>query len=159
MTRKSANRDDKGSAWTGLDEHSAKSLLAMALRASARPLDQLIERLTAEDGPRWLAAVSQNPALAELGVTYDALIDGEADLKMLESIKDLSKSAVARQTEDSSKLEPTYLYFMSLAAALAHHGEIISSQGRQEILDAFEELADALPHRERSLIDKAMKRA
>ena len=73
------------------------------------------------------------------------LIEGTASLGQFQLMKQKSKQLLAERHDTPSRLRATIGYFFSIAAALAHHREVITGRPREELLVVLEDLAAVAP--------------
>lgn len=135
-----------------LGEDQARRLLQMGMVQPFRPVDTLIERLTASDGHEWFRKAlggapftTPFPGNADLALSGGhAILSGRVMLNQLIGLKEAAKTQ-ARDSDRNARLAARAGYDLAIGAALAHHGIVITSQKRSELLLALTDLADALP--------------
>lgn len=148
-----------------LGEEQARRLLQMGMVQPFRPVDTLIERLTCSGGHEWFRKVLSDPPFstpfpgnADLAlVGGHALLTGRVMLNQLIGLKEAAKSQ-ARDTDRNVRVAARAGYDLAIAAALAHHGIVITGQKRGELMLALTDLADALPEQWAELIHRACER-
>ncbi len=127
----------------------ATRLLPIAIAGPRRPIDAVIERLRQPDANKWLQSILRAAAeRMETPESTDAhalLAEGEASLEQIRALKEQSKSELRTADPDDPPAPAVFLYFIAVAAALAHHSESISSMPREEIDPILVDLADAAP--------------
>ena len=128
-----------------LTETGVTRLLNLGLGGLARPVDELIDRLLQHDGHRWLSAALRSWPLAAHGSPRRQLCEGRATVDELRSLKNESKDLLKRARDREDRIVGLLGYFFSVAAALAHHGELITSRPREEVDPILIELAEVTP--------------
>jgi len=132
-------------SFSDLNERSALRLLRLGLSQPNRPVDALIERLLAPGGHEWFRKVIQTPTFKTcVGDPVASLVNGRVMLVQLTALKEAAKSLGADRDREN-RLIARVAYDLSIAAALAHHGRIITGQKRSELLPVLTDLAEALP--------------
>ncbi len=129
---------------SSLSPTGAKTLLAMGLGDSDRPIDRVIRRLQAEDGQAWFES-ARNQLLDEVGVSLASIRSNPAT--PLEQLRE-HKAAIKRWSKDSdpdTQLIGVLGYFLVLAIASCHHSLQISDQNPAFVHGALRELEAALP--------------
>ena len=138
-----------------LTETGVTRLLTLGLAGPARPVDELIDRLLQNDGHRWLSSALGSWPLAAHGSPRGQLCEGRATVDELRSIKNDSKDLLKRARDREDRLAGLLGYFFSVAAALAHHGELITSRPRAEVDPTLLELAEVTPGAWSKLLSRA----
>ena len=138
-----------------LTETGVTRLLTLGLAGPARPVDELIDRLLQNDGHRWLSSVLGSWPVAAHGSSRVQLFEGRAAVDELRSIKNESKDLLKRARDRDDRLAGLLGYFFSVAAALAHHGELITSRPRAEVDPILLELAEVTPVAWSQLLSRA----
>ena len=123
----------------------ASRLLRLGLHEPVRPIDSLLDRLSHPDGKEWLEKALQESAASLFGPPQHCLAEGGVSLSQLHSIKQQSKQLLAERKDASSRLLATIGYFFSIASALAHYNEVITTRPSQELLPVLEDLAAVTP--------------
>jgi hypothetical protein len=145
-----------------LGEEQARRLLQMGMVRPFRPVDTLIERLGAPGGHEWFrkslsAAPFSTPFPGNTDLSLSGghvLLSGRVMLNQLVGLKEAAKSQ-ARAPDRDERLTARAAYDLAIAAALAHHGRVITGQKRSELMLALTDLADALPEPWAGLAHKA----
>jgi hypothetical protein len=75
-------------------------------------------------------------------------------LNQLIGLKEAAKSQ-AKDSDRNLRLSARAGYDLAIAAALAHHGRIITGQKRSDLILALTDLSDALPEPWAGLVHKA----
>jgi hypothetical protein len=134
------SRDEQSIAFTDLNIGQVSRLLEMGIRGGRRPVDKLVERLAMPDGGRWwtgvLAGVHMTP-LGDRGVGVG--------LDAMRAMKDTCKVAALTGTDPETRHAATAGYYGAIAAALAHHGVLITSQPAIEVDSALSDIAGVVP--------------
>lgn len=123
-----------------LPSAATRRLLAMSLTEPDRPIDLVLERLA---GPRAGALIADAESLVPTlkpERVRAALLEGEGGLERLHAIKSAAKLAMSNAQTDDDAATAALLYFLTLAAALAHERRFISGQAKTEIMSALESL-------------------
>lgn len=145
-----------------LGEDQARRLLQMGMVRPFRPVDTLIERLGAPGGAEWFRkALDGAPFTTPFAGNADLalsggypLLSGRVMLNQLIGLKEAAKSQ-ARDNDRDLRLTARAGYDLAIAAALAHHGRIITGQKRSDLMLTLTDLADALPEPWAGLVHKA----
>ena len=137
-----------------LQKQTAVTMLSMGLVGKHRPLDDLIDRLSRPDGQVWLQTLLRRQDRT-LPMSMQSLLDGTASLDQLKRTKDISKSLIADAETREMALGALAVYCLSVAAALVHHGQLISSQSREEWDTLFVDLSAVMPVPWRDLLMQA----
>jgi len=138
-----------------IDSAEAAELLALGLTGPYRPVDLLIDRLRARDGAAWFERTLSEPPIGEIGDAKRALLEGEASLEDLNSLKERAKSAMVEAEDLDATRRAVAAYLLAATAALAHHGRSISSRRREELYEALIDLASAAPERWAAMLRRA----
>jgi len=129
----------------------------MGLVGKHRPLDDLVDRIGQPDGRAWLQTALRRHEKS-LPTSMQSLLDGAAPLAQMQRAKELSKSMIAGAENRELSLAALSVYCLAVAAALVHHGRLISSQSRDEWDILFVDLADVMPVPWRDLLMQAALR-
>jgi hypothetical protein len=138
-----------------MGQERASTLLRLGLKGPRRGVDDAIEQLIVPEGPIWLEEclsllglpaaagprVSADPAAGAL----EQLVAGRASAAALREAKERHKAAMLGAQDRESRVQSMLLYYLCIAAALAHHRERITAQDTTELSDALLDLAGALP--------------
>jgi hypothetical protein len=124
---------------------TASKLLRLGMSRPRRPVDDLIDRLGASDGARWLDSVLEAAPLADLGVPASWFATGAPTLDELNAVKERSKDIVRSGPDKETRLAGIAGYFLSIAVALRIHGELITGRRRDEVDAVLLDLAEAAP--------------
>ncbi len=128
-----------------ISPEQASVFLHLGLGGSRRPVDELIDRLRASDGAAWLDdALASGPLRGE-GSPADVLIGGRSSLEQLIRFKERSKLMIRAAADRQSRLAGIAGYLFSVAAALRHHGALITDRDRREVDAVLLDLAEAAP--------------
>lgn len=128
-----------------ISQEETSRLIRMATESMGRPVHRLIDRLTLVDGPDWFRRMLAEGPVARLGDAEDQLVRGKATLGELVQLKQASKQQFKRRADSQDRLYGMAGYFLSVAAALRHHGKNICSRPRTELEDTLLDLAAAVP--------------
>lgn len=125
---------------------AAKRLLETALSPdSRRPIDDLIDRLSAPDGSAWLASVL---AHAPFDVPkWEGEVGWEPTAATLAELKDFkarSKAMLGHATGVDARCRATLGYFLAIAVAIVEHGARLSSEPPEPLAISLADLAAAL---------------
>jgi hypothetical protein len=151
-------------------EQTASTLLRIGVAGPARPVDDLIARIEADDGHAWLLAALADAARLDgltpaTGDIEHLLCLGHAGVAQLEQLKDRGKRLLKSASTGDQRLGGLAMYFFSIAAALAHHHALIGARQtsgerrpREELHDALLDLASVTPEPWSTLLaDAAMR--
>lgn len=132
----------------------ATSLLSHAFAGPARPIDDVIDRLTRPDGERWFMSVVDNamrdasiPAshIAPLARAERHDHDAVPSLQDWAALKRSAKDSLRRAATAEARVQATLTYFIAVGTALALHAEVMTSMPREDLEDVLIDLADAAP--------------
>jgi hypothetical protein len=146
-----------------LDASAAANSLRLLLNSASlggdakgsTPVVHLRQRLEQEDGAGWLEACLARPPFAPLADAARALIDGPVTLDELNALKERGKAGFAGSGARDERLASIAAYFLSIAAALKHHGRSITSQPLGELRTLLIDLAAAAAEPWSSLFSSA----
>lgn len=136
---------DVNASFAQLDSSQATRLLKLGISGPKRRVDPLIDRLRSSAGKAWFAGIFKKAPFATLADPVDRLAEGRATLDEIVAFKDAAKHAVTKATGSDTELAGVAAYYMAIAAALAHHGSLISSVNRPELDAVLLDLAEVLP--------------
>jgi len=128
-----------------LTPRQAATLLALSVAGPRRPVDDLIERLRRPDGATWMAQALDAFSEQTIGVAAEDVLAGRVAPNDLVAAKEAAKARLADAKTIDDALGATLCYFAAAGAALAHHGEVISSRSRSDLQDVLIDLAAAAP--------------
>lgn len=125
---------------------------------SARQLRELLALGTTRPGTstEWLVEVGDSERLEALlteicigdeqpgAALLETVSSPDTSVDMLVAIKDVAKRLATKAEDKPQKAAATLLYHLSVASALANHGQIISSRDPAEQSPLYEELAGEL---------------
>lgn len=123
----------------------AARLLKLGVRGPTRPVDRLIERLSRTDRGVWLDDAIREVSGSSTETVSVLTLTPSTPLGSIRALKDRCKRQAAKGLPGQEPLEPMLGYFIALAAAMAHHGALISSVPRSEIEGVLLDLACVLP--------------
>jgi hypothetical protein len=134
-----------------LGHDSLTRLLQLGLRPGSRPVDELLDWLALDEGRAWFVTWSQASGRALLQSPPPAL-------DALREFYGESKKLLARARIKEDRVGALAAYFLANAAALAHHGQLLSSRSRDELVPVLSDLAAALPEPWDDLVERAVER-
>ena len=120
------------------DDESTRRLLSLALEYRGRPIDDLVDRLSAGDGDEWLTRTLRTPT--PHGGLPEGLLEGHWTLPQMLQIKEYFKRGADPRNAESRR-KSLLGYFLCTAAAQVHHHRLLSSGPREELAEAWRELA------------------
>ena len=124
---------------------TASKLMRLGISRSRRPVDDLIDRLRQPDAAAWLDTALRSGPIPDDGAPAALLVEGAATTGDLEAIKERSKALLRTAGAGSQRLPGIAGYFLSIAAALRHHGVLITARSRDELDPVLLDLAEAAP--------------
>jgi len=127
-----------------LSEPQAKRLLMLAL-TKRRPVDRLIDRISASDGHGWMRTILSLPAFTRAGDLTQGLVQGGWTADRLGQFKNECKQMTGANQDERSRLAGMLGYYLAVAAGLAHSGRNLSSQPQAELEAVLLDLAEAAP--------------
>ncbi len=127
-----------------IDHEGATSLLRLGMVGPRRGVDVVIDRLRMPDGAQWLES-SLLVFAASAEQARAMLIDGSAPIERLGEAKERHKQAMLASGPASERQRAILLYYLCIAAGLAHHARSLTTQPRDEVNVALLDLAVALP--------------
>ncbi|HVR74254.1 MAG TPA: hypothetical protein VMT52_07980 [Planctomycetota bacterium] len=143
----------------GIEGGRLSRLLRLGLSGEREPVDELISRLDAPDGRAWLeAVVDRGPlALEPSRPLADLLAEGKAPLEVMLLLKKRANALLGRLEPKEDFLCGIAGYFFTVAAALVHHGTMISSQDEERLEAVFRKLSHSVPEPWKSLLRRALE--
>ncbi len=130
-----------------LDQTQLSRLMRLGINGPRRPVDALIQRLSAQGGKEWLARILQEDLPERERSLIKQAVERSATLDQLQELKSFAKDRLTVAKTENDRICSLFSYFISLAGALATHGQVITSRGADELelvlLDLAEALADA----------------
>ena len=139
-----------------IEKTQLSRLLNLGFLEKKRPLDRLIEGARASSGTWWLEGLIDGSPMALFGPPQELLVEGKASLGQLQTIHEKSK-ALKNTREREDDLRALLGYMLANAAALVHHGTLITTRTREELNPIFRDLAAALPAPWSGLLEKAIQ--
>ncbi len=114
-------------------------------RGTRRGVDDVIDRLRTPDGWRWWESAVRTfvPEPATDSATLAGL--DRAPLEQLRSAKERAKGAFSGPGHGDERAGAIACYYAVIAAALVHHGELITRQKRAPLNEAFLDLGASTP--------------
>jgi hypothetical protein len=140
-----------------LSEVGVSRLLQVGLDAPRRPVNDLVDRLLEPDGDQWLSRILHTGPVATHGLPKELLCEGRATFEQLMAIKGQSKQMLQGPGGRESRASALMGYMLAVAAALVHHGRMISSRPRSELDAVLLELADVTPGEWAGLLRRAAR--
>lgn len=137
-----------------LTEPQAKRLLALAL-TKRRPVDRLIDRLSASDGHGWMRTVLMLPTFTRAGDLTSGLVNGTWSIDRLNQFKNECKQLTGASNDERSRLAGMLGYYLAVATGLASGGRNLSSQPQAELEAVLLDLAEAAPQPWSDLLARA----
>lgn len=141
-----------------VSREQATRLLSVGVVGPRRPVDDLIERLHREAGGAWFERVVDSALREAIGREGADLLAGRVSLDELGAAKEAAKRAMRSAIGRDEATGATAMYFAAIAGALAHHGECITSRGRDDLTVVLVDLAAAAPPPWRALLERALER-
>lgn len=129
---------------SSLDQSTVWHLLGMAAGPPVRPADALAVRLDGEEGQAWAVRTLANSPIE--GFDSKSLLKPPVDLEVLRQLHRLGKRRFHDAQDGDDQHAGLLWYLSAIAIALVDHDELLSSQPRQEVIDAVLVVADALPN-------------
>ncbi len=124
---------------------TASKLMRLGFSRPRRPVDDLIDRLRQPDAAAWMDEALRSGPIADDGAPVALLVEGTATAEDLAVIKERSKTLLHTSGTGSQRLAGVAGYFLSIAAALRHHGVLITARSRDEVDPVLLDLAEAAP--------------
>ena len=122
-----------------LTDDQAVRLLGLGLSKAPRPVERLINRLNEPEAEDWWSI-----ALTTTLDTVEPLLDSATPVEQLAAFKDRCTCFARDAEDDEGWLQGMAGYFVSIAAALAHHDKRISTRSYSEISRTLADLAKVL---------------
>ena len=127
-----------------LEHKTARQLLALCEAKSGAPANRLMKRLSDSGGQDWakraLTSFSTDGDTDGLAI----LLSGNGGIPSAESLKRFGKQGIKEAMSESSEAQAVLCYLTAVAAALVHHGKLISSRKPSILAELFIDLAEAL---------------
>lgn len=138
-----------------LTPESVRRLIGSNVSAPAgSPVSSMLAWLSARQNSGIDAALrSLGITTAELDATFAASADGCV------ALKDRAKRAHSETRDQGTRDAALAIYFLAAAIALTRHHTLISTRPKQELSDAFSDLAGESADPWRSIFDQAAVRA
>ena len=147
------SQQNNGITGPDFSAEDALRLLTKCVLTERRPVDELVDRLRADDAEAWFSH-----ALDLEGLTLaqqQELLNGGMSRNELLALKEASKTHVAEAFNSEQGLAALLVYCLSVASAQAHAGELPSSQPRELWDQTWVQIADVAPTKWRDLLLKA----
>ena len=123
----------------------ASRLLRLGISDAARPVDDLLDRLTEPDGPSWLAGVLTDGPTGSYGCPEQSLAGGAISLEQLRSLKQQGAELASSASSEVARLTALVCYFFAVASGLAHFGHNLTSRSGSELIPILDDLAAVTP--------------
>ncbi|MCH8148208.1 MAG: hypothetical protein IH987_09495 [Planctomycetes bacterium] len=136
----------------------ASKLLKLGMTVPEHPVDRLVKRLRESDGSEWLTVALRELPEAISGAAENWLLDPSSSLAQIKRFKQRCIDLASKTDSEESWLIAMVGYFFAIAAALAHHGEIISTRKRDEVDGALRELENVVPDPWRAMLTTAAEK-
>ena len=119
------------------------AVLQMSIVRGQRAIDRLLDLMATPPS----AGVDTFAHMVEDGWPVDlpparSLVDASPGVESLIHLKDSGKRRVADAARDAERMQGTARYTLAVAAALAHHGESITSMHRKELYTLLLDFAE-----------------
>jgi hypothetical protein len=138
----------------GLTPADASRLLRLGMNDERRPIDDLIDYLNEAPTKDRLTGLLSHETFG-LEEPHKDLVDGQASAERLRDVKDMSKVLYKRGKNREERMTGMAGYFLSVAAALAHHQQRICSRNREELDQLLLDLAEVAPDPWSTLLNQA----
>jgi|GEM_PF-1689260 len=124
----------------------ASRLLKLGLTSHENPVEQLVKRLRESDGPDWLVIALQK--LPEVGGAEGEhwLLDPPVSLAVIKEFKQQCIDLAGETDSEETWLIAMVGYCLAIAAALAHHKELITTRKHDEVERAIRDLERVAHH-------------
>jgi hypothetical protein len=120
-----------------------------------RPVDDLLDRLSAPDSSAWFHAALKTNLLGGDPQLAERLLRGTAQGDEITALKQHVKHVAGSTNQREEWLTGVLCYFLLVAAGLAHDGVLRSSRDPQEMRECLLELATAVPSAWADLLTRA----
>jgi hypothetical protein len=138
-----------------VNDPAACELLKLALSDEIDPL-QLICDAISDHGEKAIYAAF-DATIGSGDRAESAMLQGDASLDQLLAWKARAKLKWQSSVGDASRGEAILVYFLCIAAGLAHHGHLISSRPQNEVEEHLINLASVIPPRWERLITRSLQ--
>ncbi|TVQ54943.1 MAG: hypothetical protein EA377_04415 [Phycisphaerales bacterium] len=143
-----------------LSKHQTAHLLQHGLTVPVRPIDTLLDHLTAPNGWEWLeTALREEFSEAERAMALAGGDDSPDSESRLVALKERAKTLVAEAPTEDRALAAMAMYCLTVASGLVHHGQLHSSRGPAEWSEVFADLAGVAFPQWRSILLQAAEEA
>lgn len=119
--------------------------LRLGLKETSRPIDALIGRLDEPDGHDWLNSVLASSAPTTWSAADDRIVSGTETLKQLAKMKSECKAVLRSSQNEDTVLAAMWVYYIVIAAALAHHDRLICSRSQSQVALVLSQLSTVAP--------------
>ncbi len=142
-----------------LEHRTARHLLGLCERRAGTPAARLMEQLAEPGGQDWarqtLAGISAEGETDGLSI----LLSGAGGFAAARSLKHAGKSGIKSAANDTHEARAVLCYLAAVAAALVHHGELLSSRKPSTLAELFIDLGEALDRPMAEIFEKAIEHA
>ncbi len=135
-----------------LSEAQANLLFGLGRR---RPVDELIDRLSEDDGPTFFEDTLMPGLISAYGGLVERMVDRSATLDELVEIKEKAKALKVGAEGEPQRLVAMAGYFFAVGTALILHNKLICSRPRTELQPIMLDLATVTPPPLSEIIEKA----
>jgi len=129
---------------TDLSSEVTTRFLKMGLDGPKKPIDSLLQRLRDTSDPNFFTTLLEQSTKKSAAELETILASGAGDLDTILGFKNQSVELFRRYKDLQSHLGATAIYFTSIAAALTHHGKVITSQSESDLEVALLDMAATL---------------
>jgi hypothetical protein len=154
----SSPSDNTFSSYDNISEEQASLMLKLGLPGPRNAADDLVNFLESLEGPAWAARVIEEPPFNANRAATASLFTSKVPLESLQALKEAGKEMVKRPTTRSVYLAGLAAYYLAIASALLHHGQVITRTPRAELNQILIELASVAPAPWRELFVAAASR-
>jgi hypothetical protein len=138
-----------------LGHEDVKRLLTLGLMGQQRHAQDLVSRLCRSDGHQWFESTLRNGPVGRLGEPREQLCAGAASLEQVRNAKEQCKVLLQKAPDRESRLAALAGYFVTIAAALAHHQTVICGRSREDLDPVLLDLAEVTPSEWSDLLSRA----
>ncbi|MCH2132475.1 MAG: hypothetical protein MK116_01870 [Phycisphaerales bacterium] len=135
-----------------MDHSTVSHLLGVATGPPVRPADALAMRIEGEDGQAWAIRALANPPIE--GFDNKDLLKPPVNLDILRQLHRQGKRMFHDANANDDQHAGLLWYLTAIAIAMADHDEELSSQPRQEVINAVLVFADAMPNPWRARLEQ-----
>lgn len=140
---------------SNLSEIMAGGLLRRALNRAMSPVESLITTLQSPCGHLAFQTLIDQEISEQVDDPTTFFLKADASLDELSRVKSSATSKAPKSQDPEEQVPFALLHLLATGAALAHHGEIITSIDPKQLLSTYEQLAEAAPDPWSGLFAKA----